>query len=451
MDASRRLGFKRIFVILPVIGLMTGAALLWQEKDVHAQGWSVVQGFCPPAGPSCPPQACVVAAQVNNAASTLEQRLEQNLEDSADNIENHIADEIDDMVEAIIDRIDLMETNLQTWWETWYWYDFRPTFSDIAQQINTRQSDQERNFGSFMDAQNQVLIQQEQQLLNEEAHRTHRYSENNCVVMGNTGGQPRINHIARQMRGAWERRHQERGLNVDVPGPNDEFGPGAQQQRRWNAYVNVFCDPDNNNGKNGGACAAAGTQPNADIKSASTLFDPLTIDVTDADTEVALDALVENLVGPVQAGLVARDTLNNPTGQDKLIQKRSYIARKSVARSVPDLIASWRMPGSQMAAFVSQIRQEADAQPEDISANPSYKELMHAMTVDRFMTGQYGLTLIDEPENIERERIILGAFYLMQLRDYYELLERMALTLAVQVAMEVESTPSQIGRSMTPN
>src|ERR1039458_7243733 len=66
---------------------------------------------------------------------------------------------------------------------------------------------------------------------------------------------------------------------------------------------------------------------------------------------------------------------------------------------------------------------------------PSYREIMHALSVDRFNSGTYAAGMITDDNKIQMEKLSLSVFYLMQLRDYYELLERTALTLAVQVSV----------------
>ena len=47
----------------------------------------------------------------------------------------------------------------------------------------------------------------------------------------------------------------------------------------------------------------------------------------------------------------------------------------------------------------------------------------------------YAAEMMTDQSKIEMEKLDLSVFYLMQLRDYYELLERTALTLAVQVSV----------------
>ncbi|MCK4945222.1 MAG: hypothetical protein KAS59_03060, partial [Alphaproteobacteria bacterium] len=130
--------------------------------------------------------------------------------------------------------------------------------------------------------------------------------------------------------------------------------------------------------------------------------------------------------------------------------RRSYLARYGAIRSVPQLITGWRVPGGGRepltGLWVKELRTAGGASATVLSDNPSYKEIMHAMTVDRFNSGRYAAGLITNESAIELEKLTLDVLYLMQLRDYYELLERTALTLAVQTSImsDQRSVPDAI-------
>ncbi len=58
--------------------------------------------------------------------------------------------------------------------------------------------------------------------------------------------------------------------------------------------------------------------------------------------------------------------------------------------------------------------------------------------------------MIADESEIELEKLTLSTFYLMQLRDYYELLEREALTLTVQVSLMAEKIPTPDTHAVQP-
>ena len=63
---------------------------------------------------------------------------------------------------------------------------------------------------------------------------------------------------------------------------------------------------------------------------------------------------------------------------------------------------------------------------------------MHALTRYKPSSGTYGAEMTVDTLNLERERYIVSSIYLMQLRDYFELLERVALTLAVDTSLMLD-------------
>ena len=80
-------------------------------------------------------------------------------------------------------------------------------------------------------------------------------------------------------------------------------------------------------------------------------------------------------------------------------------------------------------------------QTSEVSQKPSYKEILHSISIDRFNSSKYAMGMIGDESEIEMEKLMLNSFYLMQLRDYYELLERTALVLAVQVSIMADNIP----------
>jgi hypothetical protein len=144
--------------------------------------------------------------------------------------------------------------------------------------------------------------------------------------------------------------------------------------------------------------------------------------------------IIDNMMGVPSMDPIPLRILNSAPGRERFIDRRSYLARYAALRSVPQFIASHRLPGSQLGEWVSAVRLAAGAPASDVSANPSYTESMRALAVDRVNSGEYAMKLSGDGV-LEREKLINDVVYLMQLRDYYELLERTALTLSVQTTM----------------
>ncbi|MCE9507183.1 MAG: hypothetical protein K8R48_02555, partial [Alphaproteobacteria bacterium] len=163
-----------------------------------------------------------------------------------------------------------------------------------------------------------------------------------------------------------------------------------------------------------------------------------------------IETEIDNMIGVTSADPISKGALSSAGGQQTFLDRRSYLARYAAARAVPHLVTTWRLPGSKMGEWVKGLQDGAGIPLEEISDNPSYREIMHAVAVDRFNSGHYAEGMITDESAIEMEKLTLNAFYLMQLRDYYELLERTALALAVQVAMMVDQAPVPNAASFAP-
>ena len=390
---------------------------------------------------ACPP-VCEMPGTTAKVATTVRNNFRTYMNTARITVNTFISNQIDNFVAAVLRNINRQELALIDWWEVMWHYDLKPSLQDMTAQIGgVTTADQARTLGSFTDSQMQNTVQTENQKQEFEDHRQFMPSPYACEAATNVaGGGGRAVVLAKSIREARER---ERGGNaLNKAGSVGANGSGAILNAKWDDYTRVYCNAASNNGNAG--CATSGKFPDADINVARDLYNQLTIDVkTDADRHVALDAMTENLVGPIVADPIAASSLGSAGGQEKFLMRRSYLARKDAAHAIPNIVSSWRMPGGRVGTWLSTLRTSAGVPLGGISAtNPSYREIMHAMVVDRFFDGDYGVGLIDEPANIEREKLVQQTLYLMQLRDYYELLERMALVLAVQVATQLDHEPA---------
>jgi hypothetical protein len=203
-------------------------------------------------------------------------------------------------------------------------------------------------------------------------------------------------------------------------------------------FRDTFCDPQDNGGNNN--CGAS--QPafyNADTQVTKRLYNAMTIPVDkDPAEEVALEHIMTNMLGRPKFRPMEASVVTSTAGIESWMMRRSYLARKNALGALPRLMASWRMPGGQVSTWTQSLREGAGINIDDISDNPSYMEIVNAVTVDRFNSGQYALDKVSDSGKQQLEKLTLTAFYLMQLRDYFELLERTALALSVQVAVMAE-------------
>ena len=386
---------------------------------------------------------CEMPGATSKMTPTVSSNFETYLDDAADELQEFIADAVDDLIEDMLDALNDVELSMIRWWQLFWLFDLRPSLQDMTAQLGgVGNADQSRALASFADAQDQNFVQQEHQK-DELADRQSLASSGlMCTASTNVaGGGGRAVVLARAIRQARERARDSSAMNKT--GAVGDDGAAEIINAKWNNYVNIYCNPAANGAASG--CTAPSKFPDADVNVSKNLYNEMTIDVrTDPDRQVALEAMTENLVGPVVTDPMAPSVLQTAQGQEAFLMRRSYLARKDAAHVVPNIVSSWRMPGSRVGPWLGALRGSISSTPlpaGNIAANPSYREVMHAMVVDRFYNGTYGLDLMEEPANIKREKLVQSTLYLMQLRDYYELLERMALVLSVQVSTMLDQQP----------
>lgn len=481
---------QSIMLVLAVCAFVAGYNIMLSE-----QGACYAQVNVPPAPPvvviggpcviPCCPTCGVVPCEPTNTASTARdiiwQPFEQTLKEITNQIPPYMATPrgnpvgtpfasgyglegfldgiVDAMLFALMDRLNDIELGYMEWFSTFWYYNFKPALMDMTDQVNASTTDHNRTYQAQMDSydMNRTNGALGGNDMEQQDARTFRVSENGaCIGGGTSGGSQRAYNLSREMRKAMQEETIAEGTNRR--GTPSAKGRGETKRIKSVEYEEIFCDPTDNNGVNN--CNVTGPpRPdlvNADVKVSSTLYGNLTIpvhDTTAAGTvggnavtvgdkyEKATKALVDNLTGEPVNEPISQEAMRSAQAHQEFVERRSYLARMNAIRSVPRLGLSWRAPGTKLAQWVSEIRQEAGVPAGEISDNPSYKEVLHAVSVDRFNSGKYANAMLTDDSDLEMEKLTISSFYLMQLRDYYELLERMGLTLAVQISMMADTVP----------
>lgn len=344
---------------------------------------------------------------------------------------------------AVAAKIFEVGRNINDWFDVFWTYNLRPAMQAMTVQINTADTEQGSQIGSFADGvdanrTNMALLQTEI-----DTHRAMRPGENVCVAATAVGGLTKAANIRKAYASAAPRAALARSAaNKDTPAAK---GPGADQKARWEEYVSDFCEPDMNGGAAG--CTSAGHLAGRDLDVTGEIFMKDTIDVRVADTQKVIDALVANIVEPVTMAPVPKETLEGPQGRETFLKGEAYKARRQTLYDAVYYIISRRVPGSDMGSFINPIR-EAAGVTTAVSDSPSHNEVMEAMMVDRFRSGSMGVSQIDEPENNSRELVIQQAFQAMQMSDQIDLLDRYALVIAARVGMNIAENKPFDSRSL---
>lgn len=423
------------------------------QPNISITGGNCTESVCDPYPSDV--VICDVIGTSSGIKNAMWRAFEKQLKNIAKRLEQKMADYIDATVEAEIFHIHNIESDMVSWFETFWYYNFQPNLQAMTRQINTATADMTKNFAQAVDTQ---LANQRKsggagsatgeggyEKNAQDDRKNYEPSESVCAVGTVSGGLGRALSFSSALRKGWQTK--AIGEVTARQGSVSAKGPAAVVKYRSDLYESTFCDPNDNAGKN--TCGA--TDPkyyNADTEITKNIFNKLTIPVTDqADGDKAAAAVeqgINNMVGVPAADPMARDVMASDPGREQWLKRRAYLARYNAVRSVPQLIAGWRAPGAglDVGGWVKELREgtkNSNGVPmipaEDLSPDPSYREIVHAIAVDRFNTGGYAGDQLTQDSALEMEKLVLDSVYLMQLRDYYELLERTALTLSVQVSL----------------
>lgn len=439
---------KTVMVALVIVGFVAGYNSMFSYvRSCSAQPLPVVAappvsgGNCICCAPWSCPQPCDPSGTASNIQVQLTNALKVSLTNMSIAVESNgptpagsgISYAVNTLVEGILERLNQIELDIISWWQAMWLYNLKPAMQQETRQINTANPDQVKTIQSAIDSTEQSLTSLQQQENETKAAKTFKPSEEVCVVGTNAGGLGRASEFSKGVRKSMERLSREKGLGKQ--GTPAARGPAASERLRHDAYEAIFCDP--NGGKN--PCAGNANFYNADTQVTRQLYNNLTINFDNAvdgpRVEATIEALMENMVGSTAAETIQAESLRSAAGYETFINRRSFLARHAAIKTVPQQILGWRTPGSHMGVWVKQLRTDAGVPAAAMSDSPSYREIMHAMTIDRFNSGKFALKNIASQSEIEKEKLMLSAFYLMMLRDYFELLERRALVMTVHVAI----------------
>lgn len=238
-----------------------------------------------------------------------------------------------------------------------------------------------------------------------------------------------------------------RALNADASPERD--GPAADYALRWENYETHFCNFESNKGAPG--CAADGTLPNADLQVEQFLLAD-TIDHSAPESRAAAYALLRNLVDPDVPRPLPMNVTDTAPGQDILLARRNKAALRHIPVSViADIIArrtnipttdnpsltGTHINPNPFQAEVEQIRLSAGVDPNDIAAEPSYNEMMLALTKEQFLTPEYYMQTASLPAQMSQEQARIDQLINLQLYDLYDLQEKINALMALRTAMKL--------------
>ncbi len=84
----------------------------------------------------------------------------------------------------------------------------------------------------------------------------------------------------------------------------------------------------------------------------------------------ALTAMMENLLGTTTAEPIPEKVLETAAGQQRFLERRVFLGRAAAVDTVPHLGMGWKMPGSKLGQWVTELRAAAGVPPQRDLAQP---------------------------------------------------------------------------------
>lgn len=353
------------------------------------------------------------------------------------------------------------EKALNDWYLEDLWPLMQGKISSIGNKISSSITSQTTQLGSLMNAQSNMRAAGALQQMNAKAARNYASSESLCRFATLSQGLAISDANAREIRGTLSQASLSRQLLKPGMGAGvDEEkgisrGQSADKAARWAQYTKTFCNPSENSlGKKSGdkgICETSSSdQYNKDVSFASTIADPLSLDIGNASAKETQNiyALARNLY--------AHDLVNNTLTAKKLdptiegntdnireyMKMRAVLAKRSVAENSFDSLVAMKAKGSPATAeYMKNLLIELGIPEEQAKKmageNPSYFAQMETLTRKIYQSPAFYMNLMEAPTNVARQQAAMKSFELMQQRDLYQSMARSEMLLATLLELYV--------------
>lgn len=332
------------------------------------------------------------------------------------------------------EKFSTLTYNLISWFNTFWYYALLPDMQKMTQQLNTIDTEQARAWAGFQDAVDEARTRRDIMDTEVNSHREYRPGDNVCVAGTVVGGMMRGSNIRTGYSSAAPVARSPR--SIAATGTAAAKGRASDMKERWDTYVARYCDTTMNRGNAG--CTANGAFANQDVDVAGQIFQKDTIDLKNNDVRQTVDDLLINIAEPFTMDNFPKGTVDTSPGRQAYMEGDGYKSKRQTIFDALYFIVARRAPGSDMADFIGPMRQQAGVSAAEISTNPSYNEVMEVMLSERFRTGKYSISQVDEPDNNDRELVIQQAFQLMQMSDSLDLMDKYSMMLAADTGFQVQ-------------
>lgn len=380
-------------------------------------------------------------------------------------IRKHIEEEFDSMEEWLLSEV--VPTSLAdipgkgVFWEFIY-----EPLMHMTHQLTTVAMHQMVMVGAFIDAKQQLEVQQMFQELAARAHKDYRPSLAMCMFGTNMRSLAGAEHRADVTTAVLARWAQHRNLGTANASASE--GPGTDQRNRLAQFRSRYCDvSDNNNGYVllcGGSASSLTVNKDIDFARTTGMGNytlTLNLDFTDdilTEDEQDIIALASNLYEHDVFFRIPETNLQQDVNKQYVLDVRSIAVKRSVAQNSYFSIAglkSLSQPGTEFAEtpfYMRQILEVLGMDPVDIpkvlggldpgadgipnDTRPSYYAQMEILTKKIFQNPRFYADMYESPANTERRKVAMQAISLMQ--DFDTLQSHLRTEMMLSVILEME-------------
>jgi len=346
-------------------------------------------------------------------------------------------------------RLDEFDSNVRTWLEGW-WPQFRNAIDSGITQLSVAEPDQTRAIGSFIDAQSQVWTQEEIKKKEVEAHRRYRPSEMSCQVDTVSVLLGRASFVSMGVAKGYALESTIRGLNK--LGSISENGKAPETSSRWDTYAARFCDAGINRSEPGPNCVPVAAFSNKDLHISDALWGhKKTYEVVDmVENRDLYNEMLRNMIDPFSPPIIPESVLETTIGEKEILFRRTFEARKQAVYNVMGRLLGLRAQPKHSAVVgtdimpsnVSNIRTAAGIPTGIPAADPSFYEIMEAMTRDRIRDPEYIMNIVDDPEAVMKEQATQKSVHLQQMNELYKRFEELTFLMAAELSFELDQDAS---------
>jgi len=347
-------------------------------------------------------------------------------------------------------------TKLTSELDKWWVDEALPTLRQLTAQISGFIYTQTQILAITFDA---VSFNDYARIRQQEEYKTRkRYSPNeySCVAASNISALAKARTVSEQLTESLKTEMEKRANGLDDTTGSENINKDFKS--RWDDYCQYFKDPESNGGIS--ACNdpdEEGIVKNADIDIEGFLFK----DTIDMSSKAARTAVRDLFINLHQSEITNKQKINSNgyITDIEIALKREHTAalRNSAAHVIASIIAR-RAPvhyetisGVTSGDLIKAIRKNAgvpagagtEDDPNEVSPNPSYNELMLALTKERFLDPTYYIRVQGSIPAIQREQASVEGYVNMQLNDIYQMQEQINTLIAAKASINAEKTANK--------